>query len=110
MVGGHSEMSGAFLDHLEHGIQHADHRAEGAIFSLVEAARSVEMTEQLVGAIDQVDDHAGPTSALTPSAREDLHRDDERISRCGAPDCEVAISTAPRSCHEDSLPVKTGSS
>src|SRR5215475_14899589 len=61
MIGGHTEMSGAFLDHLEHGIQHADNRAEGAIFSLVEAARSVEVTEQLVGAIDQVDDHPGPT-------------------------------------------------
>src|SRR5215470_13438184 len=61
MIGGHTEMSGAFLDHLEHGIQHADNRAEGAIFSVVEAARSVEVTEQLVGAIDQVDDHAGPT-------------------------------------------------
>src|SRR5215813_74396 len=61
MIGGHTEMSGAFLDHLEHGIQHADDRAEGAISSLVEAARSVEVTEQLVGAIDQVDDHARPT-------------------------------------------------
>src|SRR5262250_2477824 len=61
MIRGHTEMSGAFLDHLEHGIQHADDRAEGAISSLVEAARSVEVTEQLVGAIDQVDDHAGPT-------------------------------------------------
>src|SRR5262245_6863925 len=110
MIGGHTEMSGALLDHLEHGIQHTDDRAEGAISSLVEAARSVEVTEQLVGAVDQVDDHTGPTSALAPSAREDIHRDDERISRCGAPDCEVAISTAPRSCHEDSRPVKTGSS
>src|SRR5262249_44473852 len=61
MVGGHTEVSGAFLDHLEHGIQHADDRAEGTISSLVEAARSVEVTEQLVGAIDQVDDHARPT-------------------------------------------------
>src|SRR5215467_13278043 len=61
MIGGHPKMSGAFLDHLEHGIQHADDRAEGAILSLVEAARAVVVTEQLVGAIDQVDDHAGPT-------------------------------------------------
>src|SRR5215467_3202951 len=61
MIGGHPKMSGALLDHLEHGIQHADDRAEGAILSLVEAARAVEVTEQLIGAIDQVDDHAGPT-------------------------------------------------
>src|SRR5215472_10370417 len=66
MIGGHTKMSGALLDHLEHGMQHADDRAEGTIFSFVEAARSVEVTEQLVGAIDQVDDHVDPGSALAP--------------------------------------------
>jgi hypothetical protein len=45
MIGGHTKMSGAFLDHLEYGIQHTDDRAEAAIFPLVEAARSVEVTE-----------------------------------------------------------------
>src|SRR5262245_43862763 len=70
MIGGHAEMRGALLDHLEHGIEHADDRVEGAISSLVEAARSVEVTDKLVGAIDQVDDHAGlsrPPPRKTPA-------------------------------------------
>src|SRR5215470_2016705 len=93
MIGGHPEMSGALLDHLEHGIQHADDRAEGAISSLVEAARSVEVTEQLVGAIDQVDDHAGPTP---PRSCHDHSRPVKTRPREGA-----SIARRPRS--EDSM-------
>src|SRR5262245_48271145 len=66
MIGGHTEMSGALLDHLEHGIDHADDRAEGTISSFVEATRPVEVTEQLVGAVDQVDDHARSKRGSTP--------------------------------------------
>src|SRR5215813_683727 len=112
MIGGHTEMSRALLDHLEHGIQHADDRAEGTIFSFVEAARSVEVTEQLVGAIDQVDDHAGPKSG---SASRSIFISTAGRGCCvpgwsvdrGARDSNVAIPTPPRSCHEHSRPVKT---
>src|SRR5215813_239604 len=93
MIGGHPEMSGALLDHLEHGIQHADDRAEGTISSLVEAARSVEVTEQLVGAIDQVDDHARPTP---PRSCHDHSRPVKTRS-------QEAASIARRSRREDAM-------
>jgi hypothetical protein len=45
------------VDHLEHGLQHADDGAIGAVHAFVESAQSVEMTEELVGAVDEVNDH-----------------------------------------------------
>ena len=43
--------------HLENGLQHADDGAVGAVHAFVESAQSVEMTEELVGPVNQVDDH-----------------------------------------------------
>jgi hypothetical protein len=49
-------VSGSTLDHLQDSIQNADHRAEGPILSLVETAKAVKMPEQLVRAVDQMND------------------------------------------------------
>jgi hypothetical protein len=57
VVGGDAEVRVAVLDHLEHGLQHADDGAVGAVHAFVESAQSVEMTEELVGPVNQVDDH-----------------------------------------------------
>ena len=38
-------------------MQHARDCAEGLIVPLVEAALAVEVAEELVGAVDEVDDH-----------------------------------------------------
>ena len=57
VVGGDAEVGGAALDHLEHGVQHAGHGAERLVLALVEAALPVEVAEQLVGAVDDVDQH-----------------------------------------------------
>ena len=47
------------LDHLEHGLQHADDGAVRAVLAFVEPAQAVEVTEELVGAVDEVNDHFG---------------------------------------------------
>ncbi len=60
VIGRHADMRGPRLDHLEHRLQDADHGAEGRVRALVEPALSVEVPEQLVGAVDEVDDH-GPS-------------------------------------------------
>jgi hypothetical protein len=39
-------------------VQYADYRTERAILALVEAAKAIEVAEQLVGPIQQVNDHA----------------------------------------------------
>jgi hypothetical protein len=57
VVGGDADVRRALLDHLEHRLQHADHRAERPVAALGEAAQAVEVAEQLVGAVDQMDDH-----------------------------------------------------
>ena len=58
VIGRHTDVSRSRLDHLQHGVQHAGHGAEGRILALVEAAKAVEVAEQLVGAVDEMDDHA----------------------------------------------------
>ena len=51
----------AVLDHLENGLQHADDRAVGAVFAFGEPAQAVEVTEELVGTVDEVNNHFGTT-------------------------------------------------
>ena len=50
-------MGGALLDHLQDAVEHTDHRAEGTVVSFGEAAQAVEMAEELVGAVDEMNDH-----------------------------------------------------
>jgi hypothetical protein len=58
MIGRHADVRLSRLDHLQHGLQHADHGAERWILALVEAAQPVEMAEQLIRTVDEVNDHA----------------------------------------------------
>src|SRR5207245_6957255 len=58
VVGRHAEVSGPLLDHLQDGVQHAAHGAEGRILALGGAAAAVELAEQLVGAVDEMNDHS----------------------------------------------------
>ena len=57
VIGGDADVRGALLDHLQHRVQHADHRAERPVLALVEAPQAVEVTEQLVRPVDEMDDH-----------------------------------------------------
>src|SRR2546427_1394150 len=47
VVGRHTDVSGPLLDHLQDGVQHAAHRAEGRILARGGAAAAVELAEQL---------------------------------------------------------------
>ena len=44
--------------HLENGLQYADDRAVGAVHPFGEPAQPVEMTEELVGAVNKMNYHA----------------------------------------------------
>src|SRR3712207_4627014 len=57
VIGRDTHVRGAFLNHLQYAIQHADDRAEGAIFVFRESPQAVEVAEQLVRAVDEVNDH-----------------------------------------------------
>jgi len=58
VVGRDTDVRRSALEHLQHGLHHADHGCEGRVFTLREAPRPVKMSEQLVRAVDQMDDHA----------------------------------------------------
>ena len=57
VIGGDAEVRIAAFDHLEHALQHADDGAVGTVHAFVEPAQAVEVTEELVGAVDEVNDH-----------------------------------------------------
>jgi hypothetical protein len=57
VIGGDAQMGHFRLDKLQDGMQHARDCGEGLIVPLVEAALAVEVAEELVGAVDEVDDH-----------------------------------------------------
>ena len=58
VIGGDAYVCGALADHLQHGIEHAGNRPESPILSTGEAAQSIKMAEELVGTVDQMNDHA----------------------------------------------------
>jgi hypothetical protein len=60
VVGGDPDVAGAFLDHLQQRIEYAD--------SLHRKGAGQEVAEQLVGAIDTVNDHGGQISRLRRTA------------------------------------------
>ena len=63
MIGGYAQMGRALLDHLQHGVEHPDDRAAGPVLTLSKTPQPVEMPEQLVGAVDEVYDHASSSHA-----------------------------------------------
>ncbi len=58
VIGCDADVRRSGLDHLQNRIEHADHRAEGLILAFVEAAQAVKVAEQLVRAVDQMNDDA----------------------------------------------------
>ena len=61
VVGGDAKVRVAVLDHLEDGLKYANNGAVRAVHAFVEPAQAVEVTEELVGAVDKVNDHFGVT-------------------------------------------------
>ena len=57
VVGGDADVALALLDHLEHRLQDADDGTERSVLALVEAAQAVEVAKELVGAVDEMNDH-----------------------------------------------------
>src|SRR5439155_4481183 len=53
----YADVRGPLLDHLQDGMQHATHGAEGRILALVGATAAVELAEQLVRAVHEMNDH-----------------------------------------------------
>jgi hypothetical protein len=43
-------------------VQHANHGASGLIHALGEAAQAIEVPEELVGAVNEVNEHGGGAS------------------------------------------------
>ena len=64
MVRGYPDVRRTFLDHLQDGVEQTDDGAERPILALGEAAQAIEVAKQLVGTVDEMNDHP----ALLPSA------------------------------------------
>ena len=72
----HPEVRAALLDRLEDGVQHAGHGAERRVLAAGDAPQAVEVPEQLVRAVEEVDDHVGRPCRLARLAL--LERNPER--------------------------------
>ena len=57
MIGRDTEMRRARFEHLHNGAQHTDHSPVRRILALGEATQAIEMSKQLVRAVDEVNDH-----------------------------------------------------
>ena len=63
MISGDAEVCGALLEHLQHRVQHTHHRPSRLVCALGEAAQAIEVPEELVGPVNEVDEHGGRASA-----------------------------------------------
>ena len=57
VVGGDAEIRVAVLQHLENGLQHADHGPIGTVHAFGEPTQSVEVTEEFVSAVNKMNYH-----------------------------------------------------
>src|SRR5262249_7784368 len=57
VIGRDTEVGRSFLEHLEHRVQDADYGPERGIL-LVEATKAIEVAEELVRAVEKMDDHS----------------------------------------------------
>src|SRR5262249_23112928 len=57
MVGRDTDVRTTRLDRLQHSGQHPDHRPEWRVLAVRESANAVEVSKQLVRAVDQVNEH-----------------------------------------------------
>src|ERR1700722_2776945 len=57
MVGGDPHVGGPVLDHPEYRVEHPRHGTQRARLGAAEALEAVEVPEQLVSAVDEVNDH-----------------------------------------------------
>src|SRR4029078_5841939 len=57
VISRNAKMRLAALKHLKHALQHTDHRAIRRVHPFIEPSQSVEMTEEFVGAVDEVNHH-----------------------------------------------------
>ena len=58
MVGRHTDVRGSLFRHLQDRMQHADDGGEGLVLTLIGPALAVELAEQLVCAVDEMNDHS----------------------------------------------------
>jgi hypothetical protein len=57
VVGCNTQIRLSALDQFQDRLEHADDRAQGPVLPLGEAAQAIEVPEQLVGSVDDVNDH-----------------------------------------------------
>src|SRR5437016_2245695 len=69
VIARHTEMSRSGLDHLQYRMQHAADGAEALILAIAEMAPAVKLAEQLVRAVDEMNDHAAASGRRSRSAR-----------------------------------------
>src|SRR2546427_13254030 len=91
VVGRHTDVSCPLLDHLQDGVQHAAHGAEGRILALGGAAAAVELAEQLVGAVDEMNDHS-PERTRAARSRSSVRSRALRVSAAARPNSARASS------------------
>ena len=84
VVGRDADVRRSGLEHLQHGVQHAGRGAERLIVALAAAAAAVEVAEQLVGAVDEVDDHRGAEDGRPRPASPEIGRGRRRARQTGA--------------------------
>ncbi len=68
VIGGHPDVSRSGLDHLQYRMQHAADGAEALVLALAEMAPAVKLAEQLVRAVDEMNDHAAASGRRSRSA------------------------------------------
>src|SRR5438552_5198047 len=70
VIGRDAEVRAPLLDHLQYRVEHSDHGAEGRVLALRGAAAAVELAEQLVRAVDEMNDHVvGPRAHAAARVR-----------------------------------------
>src|SRR5262245_50689949 len=81
VIGGDPDVGGSGLEHLCHGVEDAPHGAQRSRIA-AGAPNPIEVTEELIGAVDQMDDH--DTRFKIPSLRSLIDSSPSTFPKCSS--------------------------
>ena len=57
MIGGDTQVRRSLFDHLQHAAEHTDDSPQGPLVALGDTTAAIVVAEELIGAVDEVNDH-----------------------------------------------------
>src|SRR5206468_717735 len=95
VVRGHTDVGTTLFDQLQHAMQHAADAAKRSVFAVARTPRTVEVPKELVGPVDEVEDHLSMISEAQSFFSTCAAKISSSAPHPPSPETPVRIASAP---------------